>query len=133
MFTPETRHALVHRAAHPTVEKKLQTGFDQDYSPQLNAESGLPGWTGAHRYHVRFPDHARRHRRTRVQPGQVMVDVWASGLFSLTGDGRPAPATNWLTLTVRLRWTTTGWRMNGLSQTEGPTPGKEILGQTPPL
>nr|WTE08761.1 hypothetical protein OH765_39975 [Streptomyces anulatus] len=134
MFSPEARHTLIRRVAHPAAEERLQAGFDRDYSPAFNAKIGLDP-------EGRAPEGAEFVSRTMpagtavrdYDEDQTVVDVWAAGLFGLTGTGRDAPKTSWLTMAVHLKWTSAGWRMTELTQTKGPAPADDIVGQAPPL
>lgn len=52
------------------------------------------------------------------------IDVWCVGLFGLAGEKAPPPAVteDWFTMTLHMKWTTSGWRITEFTQEDGPTP-----------
>ncbi|MFG3071944.1 hypothetical protein [[Kitasatospora] papulosa] len=140
MFSPEARHALVKRIAHPDVESKLQKEYDAPYARLnpiigLNADGKAPAGT-------EFVSRTMPAGTavTEYSPSQAVVEVWAHGILDLSGTGPAAakdePSDSWFTVTVSLRWHRGEWKMLSTEQTKGPTPDEAQpgdFGQAPPL
>lgn len=141
MFTPETRHRLVRRIAHPDVETKLQTEYDSAYTTQFLKRIGL-GPDGTPPPGTQFVSRTMPAGTsiTEHTGTSAVVTVWASGVLDLTGSGpeaaKEAVSESWFTMTVSLRWHRDEWRLISTDQTSGPTPEKAApgqFGQAPPL
>ncbi|MFJ8855185.1 hypothetical protein [Streptomyces sp. NPDC102437] len=134
MYRPEDRHALLRRIGDPATLDQHQRDYDKDYSPAFNRKVGLDadGIAPAGSEFV-----------TRMAPvgtsvpayteQQATVAVWSHALFKTVDETKPTA--DWYTVTVKLTWTSSGWRMLDSSQTDGPTPDEAAgrYGQAPPL
>ncbi|TXS55823.1 hypothetical protein [Streptomyces sp. t39] len=124
MFNKERRREIVSAIADPSNRSELQSGFDADYSADFLAQIGLnPDGTA--------PAGSTFVNRTMPAGTKVLkytantaeIDVWCVGLFGLTGEKSTKPVTNgWFTVTVKLKWTDSDWKVLETSQRNGPTP-----------
>lgn len=124
MFTTERRHAIVSAIADPSSLNELQAGFDADYSQDFLKQIGLASDGSA-------PSGATFVSRTVPAGAKVTsysaetadVDVWCVGLFGLTGESSTKPVTNgWFTVTLKLAWSNSDWKVLSTTQKTGPTP-----------
>ncbi|MBT2526106.1 hypothetical protein J7E91_11810 [Streptomyces sp. ISL-99] len=130
MFNEDRRHDIVESIADPSALDRLQTGFDADYSPKFLTQIGLnedgsapPGATFVNRT---MPAGTKVGK---YSDGNADVDVWCSGLFGLTGEKSTKPVTSgWFTVSVKLKWNGSDWKVLETSQKEGPTP---VTGDNP--
>ncbi|MET9105778.1 hypothetical protein [Streptomyces zhihengii] len=124
MFNKERRREIVSAIADTSTRSELQSGFDADYSADFLAQIGLnPDGTA--------PTGSTFVNRTMPAGTKVLkysddtaeIDVWCVGLFGLTGEKSTKPVTNgWFTVTVKLKWTDSDWKVLETSQRNGPTP-----------
>ncbi|MGW1494777.1 hypothetical protein [Streptomyces sp. NPDC002402] len=130
MFNQARRHDIVAAVADASTLDKLQSGFDADYSPAFLAQIGLTADGGA-------PAGSTFVNRTlpagtKVQKFQgetADVDVWCVGMFGLTGEKSTKPVTSgWFTVSVKLKWNGSDWKVLETSQKTGPTP---VTGDNP--
>ncbi|MFD7444529.1 hypothetical protein [Streptomyces sp. NPDC059909] len=130
MFNEQRRHAIVEAIADSSSLSKLQSGFDADYSQAFLDQIGLNADGSA-------PDGATFVSRTLPAGTKVKsfanssadVDVWCVGLFGLTGEQSTKPVTSgWFTVTVKLKWNGSDWKVLETSQKTGPTP---VTGDNP--
>ncbi|MCT4356990.1 hypothetical protein M5362_28110 [Streptomyces sp. Je 1-79] len=124
MFNTERRHDIVSTIADPSALNQLQAGFDADYSQDFLKQIGLapdgsaPG--GATFVSRTVPAGAKV---TSYSPEAADVDVWCVGLFGLTGESSTKPVTNgWFTVTLKLKWSGSDWKVLSTTQKTGPTP-----------
>ncbi|HEY5836191.1 hypothetical protein [Streptomyces sp.] len=124
MFITGRRHTIVAAIADSSTLDTLQSGFDRDYSAAFNAQIGLSadgrapsGQTFVSRT---LPAGAKV---TRYDAAGADVSVWCNGLFGLAGDDSTKPVTSsWFTVTFKLRWNGSDWKVLTTGQTKGPTP-----------
>ncbi|MFJ8585582.1 hypothetical protein ACIRD2_13130 [Streptomyces sp. NPDC093595] len=130
MFNPERRHDIVETIADASAVQKLQAGFDADYSEAFLTQIGLnsDGTAPAGSTFVNRTLPAG----TKVQSfsqASADIDVWCMGLFGLTGDQSTKPVTSgWFTVSVKLKWNGSDWKVLETSQKTGPTP---VTGDNP--
>ncbi|MFJ6634264.1 hypothetical protein ACIQMR_23185 [Streptomyces sp. NPDC091376] len=124
MFNEQQRHDIVASVADSSTVGKLQAGFDADYSTEFLAQIGLDA-------DGRAPAGTTFVSRTMPAGTKVKkftgdaaeVDVWCVGLFGLTGEKSTKPVTNgWFTVSVKLNWNGSDWKVLETSQKTGPTP-----------
>ncbi|MFI1400159.1 hypothetical protein [Streptomyces sp. NPDC020681] len=124
MFNKARRQEIVKAIADSSTLNKLQSGFDADYSPAFLAQIGLSADGGA-------PAGSTFVNRTlpagskvkRFSNDSADVDVWCLGLFGLTGEKSTKPVTSgWFTLSVKLKWNGSDWKVLETTQKTGPTP-----------
>ncbi|WP_405807653.1 hypothetical protein OG729_21095 [Streptomyces sp. NBC_00210] len=130
MFNTQRRQSIVKSIADSSTLDKLQSGFDADYSPAFLTQIGLSADGAA-------PAGSTFVNRTLPAGTKVKsfsseaadVDVWCMGLFGLTGAKSTKPVTNgWFTVSVKLKWTGSDWKVLATSQKTGPTP---VTGDNP--
>ncbi|MDP5313522.1 hypothetical protein [Streptomyces poriferorum] len=130
MFNEDSRREIVQALADSSTRASLQTGFDADYSQAFLAQIGLnadgsapagstfvnrtmPAGTSVKQYSAETAD----------------VDVWCTGLFGLTGEKSTKPVTSgWFTVTMKLTWDGSDWKILETGQKQGPTP---VTGDNP--
>ncbi|MFI9212832.1 hypothetical protein ACIGW7_32485 [Streptomyces sp. NPDC053253] len=124
MFQDGTRAEIVRAIHDPAVVENLLKKLDASYSAGLMAGMGLDE-NGAPPAGTTFvsrtvPIGAKVRDYTE---NSATVDVWCTGLGGLAGAGSTKPVTStWFTLTQKLTWVGGDWRIQSLSQSEGPTP-----------
>ncbi|MEU3481443.1 hypothetical protein ACI2LO_26000 [Streptomyces sp. NPDC033754] len=124
MFQDATREEIVRAIHDPAVVEGLLKKLDASYSAGLMAGMGLDE-NGAPPAGTTFvsrtvPIGAKVRDYTE---NSATVDVWCTGLGGLAGAGSTKPVTStWFTLTQKLTWVGGDWRIQSLSQSEGPTP-----------
>ncbi|KQX10851.1 hypothetical protein ASC82_24765 [Streptomyces sp. Root431] len=124
MFQDGTREEIVRAIHDPAVVEGLLKKLDASYSAGLMAGMGLDE-NGAPPAGTTFvsrtvPIGAKVRDYTE---NSATVDVWCTGLGGLAGAGSTKPVTStWFTLTQKLTWVGGDWRIQSLSQSEGPTP-----------
>ncbi|MEU3896496.1 hypothetical protein [Streptomyces sp. NPDC045251] len=124
MFNAARRHEIVQTIADPKAADRLQSGFDADYSAAFLKQIGLgedgkapPGSTFVNRT---LPAGTKV---TAFSDSAATVEVWCTGLFGLTGKKTTHPVTNsWFTVTMKLNWNGSDWKVFETSQKTGPTP-----------
>lgn len=124
MFNQDRRHAVVSAIAEAGALNTLQSGFDRDYSAAFNAQVGLTG-EGKAPAGETFVSRTLPvgTKTTQYDTGSANVAVWCTGLFGLAGNDSTKPVTSsWFTVTFRLRWNGSDWKVVATSQTKGPTP-----------
>ncbi|MDQ0843719.1 hypothetical protein [Streptomyces sp. V1I6] len=124
MFDKERRRTIVETVADASAVDKLRSGFDADYSAGFLAQIGLNADGTA-------PSGTTFVNRTMPAGTKVLsysndaadVDVWCMGLFGLTGEKSTKPVTSgWFTVSVKLKWNGSDWKVLETSQKTGPTP-----------
>ncbi|MEV4685756.1 hypothetical protein [Streptomyces kurssanovii] len=124
MFDKARRRAIVETVADASAVDKLTSGFDADYSAGFLAQIGLNADGSA-------PSGTTFVNRTMPAGTKVSsysndaadVDVWCMGLFGLTGEKSTKPVTSgWFTVSVKLKWNGSDWKVLETSQKTGPTP-----------
>ncbi|MER5974657.1 hypothetical protein ABT112_33985 [Streptomyces sp. NPDC002055] len=129
MFRTETRRRIVNAVAAPEARGGLQSGFDSDYNKSLLSSIGLKA-DGSSPEGMTFVNRTVPVGTTIKRFGDTAeVEVWCTGLFGLAGEGSTKPVTsNWYTVTVKLRWTDSDWKVLKTDQKQGPTP---VTGDNP--
>ncbi|MFP1626156.1 hypothetical protein ACLB9X_13500 [Streptomyces sp. 5K101] len=130
MFNKERRQAIVAALADDSTRASLQSGFDADYSTDFLAQIGLNADGTA-------PSGSTFVNRTlpagtkvlKYAGGTADIDVWCMGLFGLTGEKSTKPVTSgWFTVSIKLKWNGSDWKVLETSQRTGPTP---VTGDNP--
>lgn len=124
MFDRARRHEIVQALAAPGRVDRLQSGFDADYSAAFLKSIGLDengkAPTGATFVNRTLPAGTKV---TSFSDSSATVEVWCNGLFGLTGEKTTNPVTtNWFTVTMKLNWAGSDWKVLETSQKNGPTP-----------
>ncbi|MFF3913401.1 hypothetical protein ACFYZB_07895 [Streptomyces sp. NPDC001852] len=130
MFNNVRRHQIVQTIADPSAVDSLQSGFDADYSAAflkkigLNNDGSAP--TGNTFVNRTIPVGTKV---TSYSDGATTVEVWCNGLFGIAGESSTNPVTSsWFTVTMKLRWTNSDWKVLESTQKTGPTP---VTGDNP--
>jgi hypothetical protein len=124
MFDKARRHEIVQALADPGRVDRLQSGFDADYSAAFLRSIGLDQ-NGKAPSGVTFVNRTlpAGTKVTSFSDSAATVEVWCSGLFGLTGEKTTNPVTNsWFTVTMKLSWSGSDWKILETSQKNGPTP-----------
>ncbi|MEU0404544.1 hypothetical protein ABZ318_30825 [Streptomyces sp. NPDC006197] len=130
MFNAARRREIVDAVTDVSTLDELQAGFDKDYSQDFLKQIGLNDDGSA-------PSGATFVSRTIPIGAKVKsysdetaeVDVWAVGMFGLTGASSTKPVTHgWFTVSFKLKWSGTDWKILSTAQRTGPTP---VNGDTP--
>ncbi|MFC9469851.1 hypothetical protein [Streptomyces coelicoflavus] len=124
MFDKARRHEIVQALADPGWVDRLQSGFDADYSEAFLKKIGLDK-NGKAPSGVTFVNRTlpAGTKVTAFSSSAATVDVWCNGLFGLTGEKTTNPVTNsWFTVTMKLSWDGSDWKVTETSQKNGPTP-----------
>ncbi|MEW2464709.1 hypothetical protein AB0919_06755 [Streptomyces sp. NPDC046994] len=124
MFNGAKRHEIVQTLADPKALNRLQSGFDADYTAELLGKIGLND-EGSAPSNSTFVNRTLPvgTKMTSYSASTATVQVWCSGLFGLTGENSTNPVTSsWFTVTVKLSWTRSDWKVTETSQKTGPTP-----------
>ncbi|MEU9056684.1 hypothetical protein AB0D37_40935 [Streptomyces sp. NPDC048384] len=125
MFGEQDRHSLIQLVVSPDRRNKIIQDTDADYGPLarqigLDAEGRPPA--GANFVSRTMP----AGTTVRSYTGDTAdVSVWCSTLFGLTAKGASDPIpveTGWITMSLTLRWTSDGWRLEKFTQQDGPEP-----------
>lgn len=124
MFRQTTRHEIVRAVHDPAVVDGLLGKLDAAYSGTFLKNVGLNEDGSA-------PDGLTFVSRTvpvgtkaiAFSGDAATVEVWCTGLVGLAGEGSTKPVTEtWFTITEKLKWTGSDWKIESSSQKEGPTP-----------
>ncbi|MEU8468675.1 hypothetical protein AB0F30_12290 [Streptomyces sp. NPDC029006] len=125
-----SRHSIIDAVADPSAANRLRSVFDANYSAAflrnvgLNADgSALKGDT--------FVDRTlpAGTKITSYSAAAATVEVWCNTLFGLAGESSNNPVTSgWSTVTFKLKWSGSDWKVLATGQKTGPTP---ITGDNP--
>ncbi|WP_030210365.1 hypothetical protein [Streptomyces sp. NRRL S-87] len=130
MYETPRRHRILAAVADEGSAAGLQSAYDATYTSGLFEQIGLTANGTA-------PAGATFVSRTSPVGAKVLrysdtaadVDVWCLELFGLTGEKSTKPVTSaWYTLTVKLKWNGSDWKVLNTSQRTGPTP---VTGDNP--
>ncbi|MET7456591.1 hypothetical protein ABZT03_32875 [Streptomyces sp. NPDC005574] len=130
MFNATRRHEIVQTVAAPSAVDRLQSGFDADYSVGFLQKIGLDddGNAPAGKTFVNRTLPAGT-KVTSFSTSAATVEVWCNGLFGLAGDDSTNPVTSsWFTVTLKLTWSDSDWKVLESGQKAGPTP---VTGDSP--
>ncbi|GAA1901363.1 hypothetical protein [Streptantibioticus ferralitis] len=130
MFKAARRHEIVSAVADPSTLDKLQGGYEAAYSAAflhsigLNQDGAAPsGETFVNRT---IPIGVKL---TNFTGDTADASVWCTGIFGLAGEASTKPVTqSWFTVTFKLKWDGSDWKVLATDQTKGPTP---ISGDNP--
>ncbi|MGI5398048.1 hypothetical protein ACQEVG_01050 [Streptomyces sp. CA-135486] len=130
MFNEQRRQNIVKSIADSSTLDKLQSGFDADYSPAFLAQIGLSADGAAPGGSTFVNRTLPAGTKVKSFSGEAAdVDVWCMGLFGLTGEKSTKPVTSgWFTVSVKLKWNGSDWKVLATSQKTGPTP---VTGDNP--
>lgn len=124
MFNTSARHTVIDTIADPGSRAALQAGFDRDYSASFYSQVGLTSAGQAPAGQTFVSRTLPAGAKIAAYDGaSADVSVWCTGLFGLAGNASTKPVTsNWFTLTFKLRWSGSDWKVAQTGQTTGPTP-----------
>jgi len=130
MFNASRRHEIVQTIAAPASVDRLQSGFDSDYSAAFFKRIGLTD-SGSAPAGTTFVNRTMPAgtKVTSLNNDAATVEVWCNGLFGLAGADSTNPVTSsWFTVTMKLAWSDSDWKVVESSQKTGPTP---VTGDNP--
>lgn len=124
ILQPDRRGDLVQQIFVADRVEELETRFDQAYDKAFLDKVGLdakgnaaPGMT----YVSRTAPVGTK--TTAYADTSATVEVWCTGVFGTAGVSSTNPVSNdWFTMTLALRWTEGGWKVDSFSQKDGPAP-----------
>ncbi|MBT2391301.1 hypothetical protein J7E87_18155 [Streptomyces sp. ISL-1] len=130
MFNKARRQEIVKSIADSSTLDKLRSGFDADYSPAFLAQIGLNAEGAAPAGSTFVNRTLPAGTKVKGLTGETAdVDVWCMGLFGLTGEKSTKPVTSgWFTVSVKLKWNGSDWKVLATGQKTGPTP---VTGDNP--
>ncbi|MFG3498549.1 hypothetical protein [Streptomyces sp. NPDC047928] len=124
MFQQDSRHAILRAVHDPAVVESLLVDLDAAYSPGFLKNVGL-NEDGTSPAGLTFVSRTVPvgTKVVELNGTSATVEVWCTGLVGLAGEGSTKPVTaTWFTITQKLKWTGSDWKIASSSQTEGPTP-----------
>ncbi|MFJ8645729.1 hypothetical protein ACIRNI_06360 [Streptomyces sp. NPDC093546] len=124
MFKRDTRHTIVRAVHDPAVVDSLLASLDQAYSGTFLKNVGL-NEDGSSPEGLTFVSRTVPvgTKVTGFEGDTATIEVWCTGLVGLAGEGSNKPVTEtWFTITQKLKWTQSDWKIQSSSQQEGPTP-----------
>ncbi|MFI9106337.1 hypothetical protein ACIGXA_38115 [Streptomyces fildesensis] len=124
MFNTDRRHAIIDAIADRSTVGTMQAGFDVQYSQDFLASVGLSA-TGTAPKGLTFVARSipAGTKIDRFSGDAADVSVWCTGMFGLAGNTSTKPVTNnWFTVTFKLKWSGSDWKVLESGQKSGPTP-----------
>ncbi|WP_333769969.1 hypothetical protein [Streptomyces sp. IBSBF 2435] len=127
MFNTDRRHRIVSAIYDPAVSPGLQTDLDRAYTGDSLKSLGLTaagtapaGFTFVSRT---VPIGTKVGADSAGTPDAKTVEVWCTDLVGLAGTGSTKPvSTAWFTITEKLVWSGSDWKIRSSTQKEGPAP-----------
>lgn len=124
MFRTETRREIVDTIAAESSRERIRRDLDGAYTAKFLEKVGLKpdgsapeGMTFVNRtipVGTRLTDYGSEN---------ATVEVWATSLFGLAGEGSTRPVSDsWFTITLQLVWSGGDWKVESHSQKSGPAP-----------
>ncbi|MFE2022676.1 hypothetical protein ACFW9O_32060 [Streptomyces sp. NPDC059499] len=124
MFDKGKRDGILQATHDPAVVANLQADMAEAYSPGflqnvgLNEDGTTP--TGLTFVSRTMPVGTKVTARSE---DSATVEVWCTGLVGMAGQGSTKPVTaTWFTITEKLKWVESDWKIESSTQAEGPTP-----------
>ncbi|MDH6628380.1 hypothetical protein M2271_006213 [Streptomyces sp. LBL] len=124
MFDKAKRDAILQAIISPSRVSAMEAALDKAYTPEFNKNVGLSanGSTPAGYTFVSRTSPIGT-KVTEASANNANVEVWCNGLFGLAGDSSTNPVTNsWFTITMKLEWAGSDWKIMTHAQKDGPTP-----------
>lgn len=125
MYAETTRHSIVDAVYAPSVRAAQLATLDKAYSaPSFLKRIGL-GHDGTAPSGMSFVSRTVPvgTKLTRFDGNRATVEVWATSLFGLAGEGSTNPVSeSWYTNTFTLQWADGDWKVTGYQQKDGPAP-----------
>lgn len=120
----DRRAEILRQVVVPEKRSELSARFDRIYTKQFLSTLGLDE-NGE-------PADGQTYVSRTVPIGTTLTaysstaataEVWCTGLYGTAGEKSTDPVTtDWFTMTISLRWSGGDWKVDGLSQKDGPTP-----------
>lgn len=124
MFNPTSRRAIVQATHDPAIVNGLVSDLDAAYSPSFLKNVGLND-DGSTPSGLTFVSRTVPVGTKVVKKSgdAATVEVWCTGLVGMAGQGSTKPVTEtWFTISQKLKWIGSDWKIESSSQAEGPTP-----------
>ncbi|MFB0620988.1 hypothetical protein [Streptomyces sp. AGS-58] len=125
-----SRHSIIDAVADRSAANRLRSVFDANYSAAFLRNVGLNPDGSALKGDT-FVDRTlpAGTKITSYSAEAATVEVWCNTLFGLAGESSNNPVTSgWSTVTFKLKWNGSDWKVLETSQKTGPTP---ITGDNP--
>ncbi|QEU97498.1 hypothetical protein CP970_23060 [Streptomyces kanamyceticus] len=124
ILKPDRRTQIVRQLFVTDKVSELEGKFDKTYSKDFLDKIGLdekgnaaPGQTYVSRT---VPVGTKA---TAYSDSAATVEVWCTGAFGTTGQDTANPVSNdWFTLTLKLRWADSDWKVESFRSKDGPAP-----------
>ncbi|WP_330435100.1 hypothetical protein OIC43_21345 [Streptomyces sp. NBC_00825] len=124
ILKPAKRAEIVRQVFIPSRTDELETKFNQAYSKEFLDEIGLDENGNAATGMTYVSRTAPVGTKVTESSGSsTTVDVWCTGVFGTAGVSSTNPVSNdWFTMTLKLQWDGSDWKVDSFSQKEGPAP-----------
>ncbi|MGW1189026.1 hypothetical protein [Streptomyces sp. NPDC002559] len=124
ILKPARRTEIVRQVFVPARVDELETKLNKAYSKEFLSRIGLDqnGNAAAGMTYVSRTAPVGT-KVTESSDTSVTVDVWCTGVFGTAGVSSTNPVSNdWFTMTLKLQWDGSDWKVDSFSQKEGPAP-----------
>ena len=122
MYATASRHAIVATVADPASASALLARFDPAFT-SLAGKLGLKNGQAQHGLTFVSRTIPVGTKIDNYGPGQATVEIWNDSIGGLAGQGSTSPVTEyWYTLTLKLDWVDSDWKVTDFAQVDGPTP-----------
>jgi hypothetical protein len=122
MYATQSRHAIVSTVADPATVATLNSRFDASYDAEAAQLGLINGKAPAGLTFVSRTVPVGTKIDT-FSPDTATVAIWNTSVGGLAGQGSTRPITEyWYTLTLKLHWSGSDWKVADFSQVDGPTP-----------
>ncbi|MDG9718747.1 hypothetical protein [Streptomyces sp. DH24] len=124
MLKPARRTEIIRQVFVADKQAALEDRFSKAYTKEFLNNIGLDenGNAAAGRTYVSrtMPIGTKV---TNYSDAAATVEVWCTGVFGTAGEDSTNPvSSDWFTMTLRLRWADSDWKVDSFSQKEGPAP-----------
>ncbi|MFJ8807727.1 hypothetical protein [Streptomyces sp. NPDC102490] len=124
ILKPAQRDEIVRRVFVADKQAALAAKFQKVYSEEFLSSIGLDkngNATGGNTYVSRTMPIGTK--ATQYSDTSATVDVWCTGVFGTAGEKTTTPvSSDWFTMTLKLRWVDSDWKVESFSQKDGPAP-----------
>ncbi|MFJ7078022.1 hypothetical protein [Streptomyces sp. NPDC098781] len=124
ILQPVRRAEIVQQLFVTDKQAELAAKFDKAYSTEFLSSIGLDenGFATAGNTYVSRTVPVGT-KVTSHSDSASTVEVWCTGVFGMAGETSTNPASSdWFTMTLKLRWASSDWKVESFSQKDGPTP-----------
>lgn len=124
ILKPDRRSQILNQLFVADRVPALETKFDKAYSKEFLKNVGLDENGNPADGETYVSRTAPVGTKTKAYTEDTTtVDVWCTGVFGTAGESTTNPVTaDWFTMTLKLRWADSDWKVEGFSQKSGPAP-----------